>query len=60
MSLSSDAWMHRSRSRGWDLVAALLIVDAGDHPGFISTLRADRDIGVKHAFQMLRAAAPRV
>ena len=36
------------------LVDDLLILDAGDHPGFTSTLWADRDIDVKYPFQALR------
>jgi len=35
------------------LVDDLLILDAGDHPGFTSTLWADRDIDVKYPFQAL-------
>ena len=36
-----------------NLVDDRLFLDAGDHPGFTSTLWADRDIDVKYPFQAL-------
>jgi hypothetical protein len=36
-----------------NLVDDLLILDAGDQPGFTATRWADRDIDVKHPFQAL-------
>jgi len=35
------------------LVDDLLILDAGDHPGFTATLRTDRNIDVKYSLQAL-------